>query len=265
MRVAVVVAALAAVLALAVPAGAAQTGDVTVVHGFRGLVADVYVDGEQVLTGFAPERSTDPLPLPVGRRRVEVREAGADPDSEPALSGVLRVRAGDDVTAVVHADADGNPTLSVFDNPSERLAAGDARLVVRNTAASRPVAVLVNGRSVGQRVGPGQERGRRLQSGRHRVAVARSGDSRPLVPPADIRLDEGTATVLYLIGSAPDDSLGWIAQTVAGMQGAPRGVPSGDSGLAAPRPWRPSPVPLAAASAMLAGIVVLRRRFLPRA
>ncbi len=41
-----------------------DTGMVRVVHGLRGLVADVYLDGTLVLPTFQPERSTDPLAIP---------------------------------------------------------------------------------------------------------------------------------------------------------------------------------------------------------
>ncbi len=194
---------------------------------------------------------------------MEVREAGSGRNSEPVVAGTIRVRAGDDLSAVVHADASGGPTLSTFSNVIQRLPAGDARLVVRHTAASRPVGVLLDGRMLDGRVRPGNEKARELRSGRHRIAVTRVGTNQPLVPPTDVEFDEGTATVLYLIGSAPDDSLGWIAQTVRDVSGAPSGVPSGDSGLAAPRPLADLLSGLAVPSALLAALgaaFVLRRR-----
>lgn len=67
-RIALTVTTLLALLLVASPAGA-QSSDrttVTLVHGFRGLLADVYLDGERILQGFAPERSTDPTELPSG-------------------------------------------------------------------------------------------------------------------------------------------------------------------------------------------------------
>ncbi|MGH9271385.1 MAG: DUF4397 domain-containing protein, partial [Ilumatobacteraceae bacterium] len=52
-------------------------GTVRVVHGLRGLVADIYVDGALALPTFQPERSTDPLPLAAGDHVVEIRTGGA--------------------------------------------------------------------------------------------------------------------------------------------------------------------------------------------
>ena len=43
-----------------------QVGTVRVVHGLRGLVADVYLDGNLALPTFQPERATDPIAIPAG-------------------------------------------------------------------------------------------------------------------------------------------------------------------------------------------------------
>ena len=37
------------------------TAVVTVVHGLRGVVADIYIDNTLVLPAFQPERVTDPV------------------------------------------------------------------------------------------------------------------------------------------------------------------------------------------------------------
>src|SRR3954453_13990548 len=63
------------------------TGTVTVVHGLRGVVADVYVDGALALPAFQPERVTDPIAVPAGPHRVEIRLAGAAPTDPPAVTG----------------------------------------------------------------------------------------------------------------------------------------------------------------------------------
>ena len=50
------------------PAAHAQDdspGLIRVVHGIRGLVADIYLDGTLAWPTFQPERSTDPLAIPV--------------------------------------------------------------------------------------------------------------------------------------------------------------------------------------------------------
>jgi hypothetical protein len=108
---------------------------------------------------------------------------------------------------------------------------------------------------------PGRETAKRLRRPSHEVVVAAAGQPQPLVPPADVRVNEGTQTTLYLIGSADRDSLGWIAQSFDSVASAPGGVPSGNSGLAATnRMPAQGPVPVAIAGAVALIALLLRRR-----
>ena len=52
------------------------------------------------------------------------------------------------------------------------------------------------------------------------------------IGPADLDLKEGTATIVYAIGSAEGKTLDLVAQTITGLHSAPGGVPSGSGGLA---------------------------------
>ena len=61
--------AVAASLFGALPAAAADTAEVYVVHGVPGLTVDVYVDGALTLDDFAPETVAGPLDLPGGQPR----------------------------------------------------------------------------------------------------------------------------------------------------------------------------------------------------
>src|SRR6476620_2983424 len=85
------------------------TGSVTVVHGLRGVVADVYIDGTLALPAFQPERVTDPIQVPAGPRRVEIRVAGAAPTDPPAVTGDVVVTADARQSIVAHLDSNGNP------------------------------------------------------------------------------------------------------------------------------------------------------------
>src|SRR3712207_7358527 len=53
----------------------------------------------------------------------------------------VEVPAGANATVVAHLDADGNPVLTPFVNDASPTEAGQARLVVRHTAAAPPVDV----------------------------------------------------------------------------------------------------------------------------
>jgi hypothetical protein len=244
------VAVLALVLAPLVGIGTAgaqeATGTVTIVHGFRGLVADVYLDGTLILESFEPERATDPVQLPAGDHEVEVREAGAEASSAAAVTGTLSVPAGANLSAVVHLSEDGEPTMTVFNNDVRGVPPGTTRLVVRHAAAAGSVNVSLDDTPLAPDLSNPTEAGREVPAATHRVAV-RAG-SEVLLPPQDVPLQEGTAQYLYLIGSQDDGTVAWITQTVSGLQTAPAGVPTGNSGLAAEPDGGTSPVlPLAAA------------------
>jgi hypothetical protein len=230
------VAALIVVTGSATPAAAqAPTGTVTVVHAFRGLVADVYLDGKVALTGFEPERTTDAMQIPAGDHQVEVREAKADPSSTPAVAGTLKVTAGGNISAVVHMAQDGKPTMTQFDNDVNRVAAGSARLVVRHTAAAPPVNVVVDGAPLAANLAnPNQSPARELSAAAHQVTVDAAGGGAAVVPADNVTLADGTAQFLYLIGSTADNSVGWLTQTVQGLNSAPAGVSTGTDGLAQP-------------------------------
>ena len=216
-------------------AGAQEaTGTVTIVHGFRGLVADVYLDGTLILESFEPERATDPVQLAAGDHDVEVREAGAEASSAAAVSGTLTVPAGSNLSAVVHLSEDGEPTMTVFDNDTSGVSPGSTRLTVRNTAATDPVSVSLDDAPLAADLSNPKEAGREVSATTHRVAV--SAGSEVLLPPQDVPLQEGTAQYLYLIGSQADGTVAWITQTVSGLSTAPAGVPTGNSGLAAEAP-----------------------------
>jgi hypothetical protein len=233
--------ALWSLLLIAGPAAAQpDTTTVTLVHGFRGLLADVYLDGDRILEGFKPARSTDPTELPAGEHKVEVREADAAADSTPVVEGDLDLPAGANLSAVVHPDADGNPTISVFDNDFSAPEGDKARVVVRHTAVAPAINVTIGDATVADALEPGEESDGTVDPGADEVTAAAAGSSEQLLPPARIMADANVVVALYLIGSDDDDSLGWLSQRLDTNQGTtPLGVPTGNSGLVAtnPIPW----------------------------
>lgn len=217
-----------------------DTTTVTLVHGFRGLLADVYLDGERILEGFKPARSTDPTELPAGEHEVAVREADAAPDSEPVVQGTLDLPPGANLSAVVHPDAEGNPTISVFDNAFEAPGDNRARAVVRHTAVAPPIDVRIGDTTVVEGLRPGEEGVGTVGPGADELITVDAASDEQLLPPARVSADPNGAVALYLIGSADDDSLGWLSQRLdTGAGTTPLGVPTGNSGLAAVEvlPW----------------------------
>lgn len=229
------IAATVLMLALAAPAFAdSHEGQVTVVHGVPDLTVDVWVNGEATLEGFEPGTITDPLTLPEGDYEIEIFPAGADPaEEEPAIAGSASLPAGANVSIIAHLDADGNPTLSVFANDVSATAADEARLTVRHTAAAPAVDVRAGSEPVFEDLANGDEAGVDLPAGTISADVVPAGESEPVIGPADLDLEAGTATFVYAIGSLEDDNLDLLVQTVTGLGDAPTAVHSGTGGQAA--------------------------------
>lgn len=210
---------------------AQDAGTVTVLHGVPGLTVDVYVNGDLTLEDFEPGTVTDPLELPAGDYELAVRAADAEADSEPAISGAATLPAGANASIIAHLDASGAPTLGVFVNDTSQTAAGEARLGVRHTAAAPAVDIAANGDVVAEGLTNPDEAVLDVPADTYSAEVRLAGETDPVLGPADVTLDEGTATYVYAIGSAEEGSLDLLVQTIGGLHAAPEGVPAGDAGL----------------------------------
>jgi hypothetical protein len=71
-----------------------------------------------------------------------------------------------------------------------------------------------------------------LPAGTVSADVVLAGTDTVVLGPTDLDLKEGTATIVYAIGSAEDKTLAVVAQTITGLHSAPGGVPSGSGGMA---------------------------------
>lgn len=71
-----------------------------------------------------------------------------------------------------------------------------------------------------------------LPAGTVTADVVLTGTDTVVLGPTDLNLNEGTATIVYAIGSAQDESLAVVAQTISGLHSSPDGVPSGTGGMA---------------------------------
>ena len=220
-------------LATAGPAAAADNGTVYVVHGIPGLTVDVYVNGKATLTGFKPGEVAGPLSLPAGSYDVAIRKAGEAVTAAPAIEQKVTLPAGANVSLVAHLSAAGAPTLTAFANPAGGLAAGKARLVVRHTAAAPAVDVLADGKPVFTGLTNPNQLTADLAPGTVSAAVALAGSTKPVIGPANLTLKAGQVAVVYAIGSAKDNTLGFITQSLAAAQAQlPQGVNAGSGGLA---------------------------------
>jgi hypothetical protein len=255
----------ALLLAVAAPA-AAQDGNatVTVVHGIPGATVDVWVNGEATLEGFAPGTITDPLSLPAGDYEIAVYEAGADPESADAIiEASVSLPGGANASAVAHLTEAGEPTLTPFVHDTSAIAAGDARITVRHTAAAPAVDVRAGGEPVFSGLANPDEESADLPAGSVEADVVLAGESDPVLGPATLNLAEGTATIVYAIGSAEDGSLDLLVQTISGLGSTPTAVESGTGGQAAASGlsvWALAGLALGGAVTLASGVALARAR-----
>lgn len=217
------------------PAAAADTGAVYVVHGIPDTPVDVYVDGTLALDNFAPLTVEGPIDLPAGDHEVAVTAADAADASSPLLTATATVPAGGNVSLVAHLDAAGDPTITPFANDVAAIPAGQARVVVRHTAAAPAVDVRAGGTVVLPGVTNGQQGALVVPAGTVSADVTLAGTDTVVIGPADVALAEGTVTVVHAVGSAEAGNLSlvsFVISGVSGMSSAPGGVPAG-SGPAA--------------------------------
>ena len=248
------------------PAAHAQddsVGLIRVVHGLRGLVADIYLDGTLVLPTFQPERSTDPLAIPAGDHLIEIRAAGAAITEAALLTQTVTVPAGFQGSLVAHLDQTGAPALSVFADDLTPVPAGTARVVVRHVAAAEDVNVLLNAQPALTDLAPAKEASAVVPSGDYEVAVTALAGGDPLAPPQMVDFPDGTANFMYLIGSEADHTLGWAAVQIGNLATAPTRIQTGDGSTEqSPADNRGTVVLLAALAALtvVAGSVLYRLR-----
>jgi hypothetical protein len=230
-----VVGALSVSLTTRTVVASAQTasGTVIVVHGLRGVVADVYIDGTLALPAFQPERVTDPIQVPAGPHRVEIRLAGAAPTDPPAVTGDVEVTANARQSIVAHLDSNGNPAITAYLDDAAPVPAGDARAIIRHTAAAPPVDVAFDDRVVAPALTEPGSASADVPAASYQVSVWSPGTRNAVVAPQTASLAEGAATVMYLIGSAPSGTLSWIAEQLPNQATPPSFIQTGDSGLAA--------------------------------
>lgn len=220
----------------AVPAQAAGSATVTVVHGIPKTPVDVYVDGTKALSDFRFKTVTAPLSLPAGSHRIAVRPAGAATSTPPILTLAPTLPAGANATVVAYLTADGKPALKPFVNPTTAVPAGMGRVVVRHTAAAPAVDVLAGGRPVITKLTNPNEKMLMVPAGTLSASVAAAGTTTPVIGPVDLPVASGRTLVVYAVGSLEDGTLTAVTQSYSsGGSAAPASVNAGTGGQAADR------------------------------
>jgi Domain of unknown function (DUF4397) len=190
---------------------ASSSATVTLVHGVRGLLADVVVDGKTVLKGFAYERASSPLALPAGSHRVQVYQAG-QPHTTALLDVSLAVKAGQILTAAVGFDSSGAPKAYVFDDTLPGAAHSASSIVVRNVSQGKAPQVLIDGRAATSGLAAGAQVVRGVGPGSHTVGLKVNGAW--LLTNQPVRATAGKAMVVYVVGQQSSKSIALVANSV---------------------------------------------------
>ncbi|HKJ55388.1 MAG TPA: DUF4397 domain-containing protein [Nitriliruptoraceae bacterium] len=236
---ALVPAAALAGLILAPTAASAQdaTGTVTVVHGIPDTTVDVFVNGDLTLDDFEFGTVTDPLELPAGDYTFDITAPDAADNSDPILTADATLEAGANVSAVAHLTEGGDPTATLFVNDIDTIAAGEARVTVRHTAAAPAVDILAGGDVLVPDLSNPNEAVADVPAGDYDLAINAAGTDTEVLALPGTTLAEGTNTIAYAVGSLDGGSFEILVQAISGLHDAPEGVPAGDAGLADSAPF----------------------------
>ncbi|WP_436794778.1 DUF4397 domain-containing protein [Actinospongicola halichondriae] len=269
----IVALATAAVALLALPASAQEDVRIHLIHGIPDTPVDVIVDGDVVFADFQPG-DTEDLSSLAGETLVGlmVNLAGTDTTAIPA--GDTALPATGNYTIIAHLDADGNPTLAVFENDTSPIEAGQGRLTVRHTAAAPAVDVLANGDAAFEGLTNPNEVSADLPTGTISASVVPAGETAPVViGPADLAIEDGTSLIVYAVGSLEGETLTVLTESITGLGAAPAEeaaaetpVPSAVNTGNSPVSETSTgfPVALAAFAALLVAAVPVRRMAMAR-
>jgi len=212
------------------PAAAANTSQVSVVHGIPGQPVDVYVNGKKILPSFKPATVAGPLSLAAGTYDVALTKPGDPVGSALLEDKSLQVPGGKNLSLVAHLDGSGKPALTAYVNDTSTLKAGMARLIVRHDAQAPAVDVRAGGKPVFTGLTNPKEAMAEIPAGTVKADVVLAGTTNVVLGPKNLDLAAGKDTIVYAIGSADDKSLAVVAQTIGGLGGAPNGMPAGTGG-----------------------------------
>jgi hypothetical protein len=261
-RVTAATAVVAAAL-MSASTASAQTAPARIhlLHGVPAVTVDVVAGGETVIENFEFGGTQD-LSALAGQTLTDLQVRVSGSDDVAIDAGDVALPASGNHTVIAHLDADGQPTLGVFENDTSATAAGQGRLTVRHTAAAPAVDVLANGEPAFTNVVNGQAGSADLPAGTVSASVVPTGAIEPVViGPADLAVADGTALIVYAVGSLEDDSLTVLTESITGIGTGPSAVNTGNSPVDDASSSRTAAVVALAGVTLLGGAVVAGRRF----
>jgi Domain of unknown function (DUF4397) len=245
---------------------APDPGDVRIhlIHGIPGVPVDVAAGGAEVFADFQFGQTKD-LSALAGTTLEDLQVLAAGTDTVAIDAGDVDLPSSGNYTVLAHLTADGDPTLTVFENSTATIAAGQGRLVVRHTAAAPAVDITANGAVAFADVTNPNEATADLPVGTITAAVVPAGETEPVViGPADLTIADGSELIVYAVGSLEDGTLDVLTETITGLGSNPSRIDTGNSPIDNGRgdSHRGTLLAFAAAAAVIAagGLVFSRLR-----
>ena len=229
----ILVAAIAAIVALPflflAPASADDGARIHLIHGIPDVDVDVEAGGDNVFEDFSFGDTQD-LSALAGATLEDLKVKAAGTDTVAIDAGDIELPATGNYTVIAHLDADGTPTLGIFQNDVSTIAAGEGRLTVRHTAAAPSVDILANGSAAFTAVENGNGGTVDLAVGTISAEVVPTGTTSPVViGPADLPIADGEHLLVYAVGSLDGESLTVLTETITGLHSTPNQVHTGNS------------------------------------
>jgi hypothetical protein len=225
---------LAAVALIAAPGGAGAAAPaggarIHLIHGIPGVPVDVTVGGAEVFADFEYGQTKDLSSL-AGTTLEDLKVLAAGTTTVAIDAGDVALPASGNYTVIANLTADGTPTLSVFENDTSAIAAGQGRLVVRHTAAAPAVDVKANGAVAFAGLTNPNQASADLPAGTISAEVVPAGAASPVViGPADLAIESGSSLIVYAVGSLQDDTLGVLTESITGLGSNPSRIDTGNS------------------------------------
>lgn len=186
-------------------------------------LVDVYADRVLAAEDLEPGELGE-VELKPGRYEITVVPAGRSRiSSAPLLDETsVRLSAGQNRTVALHLSPRGKATSTVFTNRTRTVGRDMGQLTFRHIAQAPDVDIRTRGSVLMDSVTSGQQAGEGLRSGTYRIRVVEEGTRDKLLPASNHRLynapgrqDMGDNRIVYLWGSADDDSLRLAVHEIA--------------------------------------------------
>jgi hypothetical protein len=226
-----VVAGLLATFSLAVgsaaPASAAgPAGDATLtfVHGIHDSgPLDIWVNGALTVSDMAYGNVSSPQFFPPGSYNIAVRQFPSTISDAPYIVPtpfVENLTAGENATVVLNENGGGMHVVNGFTNPTATTPAGEATVIIRNTA--QPTASAVDAYAGNTQIASGLsylgQASVNLPAGTVPISIVAnpsSGPSSALFPITNLSLTAGHVYIVYAVGTQASTSLTTAVQSYA--------------------------------------------------